>query len=58
MPVQVLLHVLFEHAAGYALFAVREAEEIGLQLPQVRGLGGGRGVACPGGVVCCAGAGG
>uniref|UniRef100_A0A8C8S9R8 Nucleolar protein 56 n=1 Tax=Pelusios castaneus TaxID=367368 RepID=A0A8C8S9R8_9SAUR len=31
----VLLHVLFEHAAGYALFAVREAEEIGLQLPQV-----------------------
>ncbi|XP_051630799.1 nucleolar protein 56 isoform X1 [Manacus candei] len=31
----VLLHVLFEHAAGYALFAVREVEEIGLQLPQV-----------------------
>lgn len=34
MP-QVLLHVLFEHAAGYALFAVREVEEIGLLLPQV-----------------------
>ncbi|XP_065606318.1 nucleolar protein 56, partial [Cyrtonyx montezumae] len=32
---QVLLHVLFEHAAGYALFAVREVEEIGLLLPQV-----------------------
>ncbi|XP_048159708.1 nucleolar protein 56 [Corvus hawaiiensis] len=31
----VLLHVLFEHAAGYALFAVREVEEIGLLLPQV-----------------------
>ncbi|XP_065519198.1 nucleolar protein 56 [Lathamus discolor] len=31
----VLLHVLFEHAAGYALFAVREAEEIGALLPQV-----------------------
>lgn len=52
MP-QVLLHVLFEHAAGYALFAVREVEEIGLLLPQVRhrhrqrgsgrnGMGGGR----------------
>ncbi|XP_027487462.1 nucleolar protein 56-like [Corapipo altera] len=35
VPPQVLLHVLFEHAAGYALFAVREVEEIGLQLPQV-----------------------
>ncbi|KAM9028639.1 nucleolar protein 56 [Ara ararauna] len=33
--VQVLLHVLFEHAAGYALFAVREVEEIGALLPQV-----------------------
>lgn len=32
---QVLLHVLFEHAAGYALFAVREVEEIGMLLPQV-----------------------
>lgn len=32
---QVLLHVLFEHAAGYALFAVKEAEEIGMLLPQV-----------------------
>ena len=28
--------MLFEHAAGYALFAVREVEEIGLLLPQVR----------------------
>uniref|UniRef100_A0A8D0G425 Nucleolar protein 56 n=1 Tax=Strix occidentalis caurina TaxID=311401 RepID=A0A8D0G425_STROC len=32
------LHVLFEHAAGYALFAVREVEEIGLLLPQVRAV--------------------
>lgn len=31
-----LLHVLFEHAAGYALFAVKEVEEIGMLLPQVR----------------------
>ncbi|KAM4710091.1 nucleolar protein 56 [Discoglossus pictus] len=31
----VLLHVLFEHAAGYALFAVQEVEEIGMLLPQV-----------------------
>ncbi|XP_028303600.1 nucleolar protein 56 isoform X1 [Gouania willdenowi] len=31
----VLLHVLFEHAAGYALFAVKEVEEIGMLLPQV-----------------------
>ncbi|KAM6441144.1 nucleolar protein 56 isoform 1-T2 [Liasis olivaceus] len=31
----VQLHVLFEHAAGYALFAVRPAEEVGLLLPQV-----------------------
>ncbi|XP_069568097.1 nucleolar protein 56 [Brachyistius frenatus] len=31
----VVLHVLFEHAAGYALFAVKEAEEIGMLLPQV-----------------------
>lgn len=30
-----LLHVLFEHAAGYALFAVKEVEEIGMLLPQV-----------------------
>lgn len=35
---QVLLHVLFEHAAGYALFAVKEVEEIGMLLPQVRRL--------------------
>ena len=34
-PLQVLLHVLFEHAAGYALFAVKEVEEIGMLLPQV-----------------------
>uniref|UniRef100_A0A8C2PT39 Nucleolar protein 56 n=1 Tax=Cyprinus carpio TaxID=7962 RepID=A0A8C2PT39_CYPCA len=32
---QVLLHVLFEHAAGYALFAVKEVEDIGMLLPQV-----------------------
>ncbi|KAM8939634.1 nucleolar protein 56 [Pelodytes ibericus] len=31
----VLLHVLFEHAAGYALFAVKEVEEIGMLLPEV-----------------------
>ncbi|KAF5893978.1 retinol dehydrogenase 12-like, partial [Clarias magur] len=31
---KVLLHVLFEHAAGYALFAVKEVEEIGMLLPQ------------------------
>nr|XP_060635456.1 nucleolar protein 56 [Anolis sagrei ordinatus] len=31
----VLLHVLFEHAAGYALFALRQVEEIALLLPQV-----------------------
>ncbi|OCT57304.1 hypothetical protein XELAEV_18003681mg [Xenopus laevis] len=31
----VLLHVLFEHAAGYALFAVKEVEEVGLLIPQV-----------------------
>uniref|UniRef100_A0A1A8GS68 Nucleolar protein 56 n=1 Tax=Nothobranchius korthausae TaxID=1143690 RepID=A0A1A8GS68_9TELE len=31
----VVLRVLFEHAAGYALFAVREVEEIGMLLPQV-----------------------
>lgn len=28
--------MLFEHAAGYALFAVKEVEEIGMLLPQVR----------------------
>lgn len=27
--------MLFEHAAGYALFAVKEVEEIGMLLPQV-----------------------
>ncbi|GCC16566.1 hypothetical protein chiPu_0021400 [Chiloscyllium punctatum] len=31
----VLLHVVFEHAAGYALLAIKEVEEIGLLLPQV-----------------------
>ncbi|XP_074484883.1 nucleolar protein 56 [Sebastes fasciatus] len=31
----VLLHVLYEHASGYALFAVKEVEEIGMLLPQV-----------------------
>ncbi|KAK6321014.1 hypothetical protein J4Q44_G00079900 [Coregonus suidteri] len=31
----VLLHVLFEHAAGYALFVVKEVEEIGMLLPPV-----------------------
>ncbi|KAM9536059.1 nucleolar protein 56-like [Salvelinus alpinus] len=31
----VLLHALFEHAAGYALFVVKEVEEIGMLLPQV-----------------------
>lgn len=29
------LHVLFEHAAGYALFSVKEFEEISMLLPQV-----------------------
>lgn len=28
--------MLFEHAAGYALFVVKEVEEIGMLLPQVR----------------------
>lgn len=28
--------MLFEHASGYALFAVKEVEEIGMLLPQVR----------------------
>ncbi|XP_068598764.1 nucleolar protein 56 isoform X2 [Brachionichthys hirsutus] len=31
----VLLHVLYEQATGYALFAVKEVEEIGMLLPQV-----------------------
>ncbi|XP_036618853.1 nucleolar protein 56 [Trichosurus vulpecula] len=31
----VLLHVLFEHAAGYSLLALKEVEEISLLLPQV-----------------------
>jgi len=29
------LYILFEHAAGYAVFRVREFEEIGMLLPQV-----------------------
>lgn len=29
------LHVLYEHAAGYALFSVKEFEEVGMLLPQV-----------------------
>lgn len=29
------LHVLFEHASGYALFRVKEFEEIGMMLPEV-----------------------
>ncbi|XP_015680682.1 nucleolar protein 56 [Protobothrops mucrosquamatus] len=32
---QVQLHVLFEHAAGYALFAVRPTEEVSLLQPTV-----------------------
>uniref|UniRef100_A0A3Q3DYB1 Nucleolar protein 56 n=1 Tax=Hippocampus comes TaxID=109280 RepID=A0A3Q3DYB1_HIPCM len=30
----VLLHMLFEHASGYALFVVKEVEEISMLLPQ------------------------
>lgn len=40
LPFQVLLHVLFEHAVGYALLALKEVEEISLLLPQVGGSGG------------------
>ena len=29
------MHVLFEHASGYALFKVKEMEEIGMLLPEV-----------------------
>lgn len=39
-PFQVLLHVLFEHAVGYALLALKEVEEISLLLPQVGGIDG------------------
>lgn len=39
-PFQVLLHVLFEHAVGYALLSLKEVEEISLLLPQVGGIGG------------------
>lgn len=34
-PFQALLHVLFEHASGYGLFALQKAEEVSLLLPQV-----------------------
>lgn len=40
LPFQVLLHVLFEHAVGYALLALKEVEEISLLLPQVGESGG------------------
>lgn len=40
LPFQVLLHVLFEHAVGYTLLALKEVEEISLLQPQVRGSGG------------------
>ena len=30
-----LLHVLYEHASGYALFLVREFEEVSMFLPEV-----------------------
>ncbi len=30
-----LMHVLFEHASGYALFRVKEFEEVGLLQPEV-----------------------
>jgi len=29
------LYILYEHASGYALFRVREFEEIGMTIPQV-----------------------
>lgn len=29
------MYVLYEHASGYALFRVREFEEIGMALPEV-----------------------
>lgn len=29
------LYILFEHAAGYAVFRVKEFEEVGMLLPQV-----------------------
>lgn len=31
--------MLFEHAVGYALLALKEVEEISLLLPQVGGIG-------------------
>ncbi|KAM9813372.1 nucleolar protein 56 [Neosynchiropus ocellatus] len=31
----VIMHVLYEHASGYALFAVKEVEEVSMLLPQV-----------------------
>ena len=29
------MYILYEHASGYALFSVREFEEVGMLLPQV-----------------------
>lgn len=29
------MYVLYEHAAGYAVFSVKEFEEVGMLLPQV-----------------------
>lgn len=40
LPLQVLLHVLFEHAVGYTLLALKEVEEISLLQPQVGASGG------------------
>lgn len=40
LPFQVLLHVLFEHAVGYALLSLKEVEEISLLQPQVGGIDG------------------
>ena len=40
LPFQVLLHVLFEHAVGYALLALKEVEVLSLLQPQVGGRGG------------------
>ena len=35
LPQPQLLHVLYEHACGYALFRVREFEEVGMLQPEV-----------------------
>lgn len=47
LPFQVLLHVLFEHAVGYALLALKEVEEISLLQPQVGESGGLAGLTVP-----------